>query len=242
VICGLLFLFGLTQAQLFAEETEIETLPPAAKTQVDFSRDIEPLFRERCQSCHGTAEQMGGLRLDNRTAAMAGGYSGAVIQPGNSAASKLVHLIAGLKKGLIMPMAGDRLTAEQVGLVRAWIDQGAEWPEQIGSANALEPGAISEQALGLRLAAVSRDPQSGEFYLGQKRCRCLCSGEARERESPTIAGRRSEHPDSPSQSRSYRFTADSSGSIAISGRQATGCVRTFSGSSFGFTSLWREMG
>ena len=62
-----------------AGETDEGALPPPAKSQVDFWRDVGPLFKERCESCHGPEKQMGGLRLDSREAALAGGYSGAVI-------------------------------------------------------------------------------------------------------------------------------------------------------------------
>jgi len=72
---------------------------------------------------------MSGLRLDSKEAALSGGYSGAVIKPGNSADSKLIHLVSGAIKDQIMPLGGQRLTPEQVGLLRAWIDQGARWPE-----------------------------------------------------------------------------------------------------------------
>ena len=72
---------------------------------------------------------MSGLRLDLREQSLVGGYSGAVIKPGNSAESKLIHMVAGLKEGLIMPLGGERLTPGQVGLLRAWIDQGVEWSE-----------------------------------------------------------------------------------------------------------------
>jgi len=71
---------------------------------------------------------MAGLRLDNRTDALKGGDSGPVIRPGSSAKSKLIQAVSGLGKGVLMPFAGERLTAEQVGVLRAWIDQGAEWP------------------------------------------------------------------------------------------------------------------
>lgn len=71
---------------------------------------------------------MAGLRLDNRADALKGGDSGTVIRPGNSAESKLIHLVSGLRKNLVMPLASERLTAEQVGVLRAWIDQGAAWP------------------------------------------------------------------------------------------------------------------
>lgn len=71
---------------------------------------------------------MAGLRLDNRTDALKGGDSGPVIRPGNSAKSKLIHAVSGSGGGVLMPFAGERLTVEQVGVLRAWIDQGAEWP------------------------------------------------------------------------------------------------------------------
>ena len=134
---AVLFFLGIPYVPQLAEEVDIQALPPAAKSQADFSRDVEPLFRERCYACHGPQQQMNGLRLDDKAAALAGGYSGPVIKPGNSAESKLIHLVAGLKKDLIMPMGGEQLTPEQVGLLRAWIDQGAEWPEEAAAAKEL---------------------------------------------------------------------------------------------------------
>jgi mono/diheme cytochrome c family protein len=105
-------------------------LPPAAKVVVAFYRDIEPIFARHCYSCHGPAKPRGGLRLDDKTAALAGGDSGPALQPGQSAASELVRRVAGIEPDKTMPLKGDRLTPEQVGLIRAWIDQGAVWPDR----------------------------------------------------------------------------------------------------------------
>src|SRR5688500_8896484 len=101
----------------------------AAQTKVEFSRDIEPLFKARCHGCHNAKVQSGGLRLDTRAGAFAGGYSGAVILPGKAADSRLIRLVAGLEKDLIMPVGGAKLAPQEVALLRAWIDQGAEWRE-----------------------------------------------------------------------------------------------------------------
>src|SRR5215471_3091786 len=101
-------------------------LPPAAKTKVDFARDIEPLLTKRCVICHGAQQQMSGLRLDQKDAALKGGKSGADILPGKSAESRLIRLVGGLETK-VMPPTGARLTAAEVGLLRAWIDQGAAW-------------------------------------------------------------------------------------------------------------------
>ena len=77
---------------------------------------------------------MSGLRLDRRDDAMRGGYSGPVIQPGQSAASRLVLLVAGQEQGKIMPPVGAKLTPREIGMLRAWIDQGAIWPSETSPA------------------------------------------------------------------------------------------------------------
>jgi hypothetical protein len=112
-------------------------LPPAAERKVDFLRDIQPIFADRCNHCHGPDEQQGYLRLDAKAIVLRGGQSGELFVVGKSADSLLVHRLAGLGTEKRMPLEDDPLTAEQIGLIRAWIDQGAAWPDGIGS-NATE--------------------------------------------------------------------------------------------------------
>lgn len=97
--------------------------------QVNFERDIRPLLHARCIECHGPEKQKGGLRLDNKTAAMKGGASGPAIIPGKSAESELIHRISSADPAERMPSKGEPLTAREIALLRAWIDAGAEWPE-----------------------------------------------------------------------------------------------------------------
>ena len=103
-------------------------LPKAAAVSVDFAEDIKPIFREHCYQCHGSTSDKGGLSLITKARAMEGGDEGVGIIPGNSAASPLVQRIAALEEDITMPPEGERLSAAQVGLIRAWIDQGAVWP------------------------------------------------------------------------------------------------------------------
>jgi hypothetical protein len=117
LLAGALVLSGVAYAQI----------PPAAKSKIEFTRDIEPLLTKRCVVCHGSQQQMSGFRLDQKDAALKGGASGPDIVPGKSAESRLIRLVAGLEKKIMPPM-GARLTADEIGLLRAWIDQGAEWP------------------------------------------------------------------------------------------------------------------
>src|ERR1700687_6177431 len=70
--------------------------PPAAKTKIEFARDIEPLLAKRCLVCHGAQQQMSDLRLDQKGGALRGGKAGVDILPGRSAESRLIRLVAGL--------------------------------------------------------------------------------------------------------------------------------------------------
>src|SRR5207248_1970774 len=62
-----------------------------------------------------------------------GGESGPVIVPGKSADSVLLSRVSSNAAEQRMPPNGERLTAEQIKLLRAWIDQGATWTETTGS-------------------------------------------------------------------------------------------------------------
>ncbi len=106
------------------------TLPAAATRAVDFARDIQPIFAAKCYACHGPQKQKAQFRLDRKADALKGGDSHAPdIIPGKSADSPLIHFVAGLVPDMQMPQKGEPLTMEQVGLLRAWIDQGAQWPD-----------------------------------------------------------------------------------------------------------------
>ena len=114
-------------------------LPPAADRPVDFTRDVRPIFAEHCFSCHGPEKQKSGYRLDARAPALTGGEGFAPnIVPGRSAESPLIKFVAGQVEDMLMPSRGERLTPEQVGILRAWIDQGAVWPEDTGAEPARE--------------------------------------------------------------------------------------------------------
>src|SRR5262245_5735343 len=104
--------------------------PPAASRKVDYKQDIQPLLAQKCYSCHGAEVQQAGLRLDLRQNALRGGDYGPVIKIGDSAASKLIRRLVDGDGGLQMPPAG-ALTNEEIGLLRAWIDQGAEFRTDI---------------------------------------------------------------------------------------------------------------
>ena len=106
-----------------------EQLPAPTPRLVDFTKDILPILRKHCIGCHGAEKQKSSLRLDVKELALQGGEMGKDILPGNSAGSPLIHFVSGLDEEIVMPPEGPRLAKEQVSLLRAWIDQGADWPE-----------------------------------------------------------------------------------------------------------------
>jgi mono/diheme cytochrome c family protein len=110
---------------------QVEALPPPATVTVDFARDIKPLFDASCVKCHGRGSAKGGFSLDSRETFLAGGDSGPAAESGRSTESYLIELVSGLDPENVMPVKGSRLTPEQVGLMRAWIDQGLVWPDEV---------------------------------------------------------------------------------------------------------------
>ena len=105
-----------------------QELPPPVDRKIQFQTDVEPILAERCYECHGEEVNMNGYSLLRKKEAVRGGSSGlAAIEPGNSATSRLIHLVAGVEELLFMPPSGDRLSDEEIGVLRAWIDQGVDW-------------------------------------------------------------------------------------------------------------------
>ena len=103
--------------------------PPRPVEGVDFDRDVRPIFAKHCLSCHGDKVQKGGLRLDRKADALAGGDSGAAIVQSKANASPLIHRVVSTDPSERMPSKGEALSAKEVATLQAWIAQGANWPE-----------------------------------------------------------------------------------------------------------------
>jgi hypothetical protein len=109
-------------------------LPPAStKTGLTYDTDIKPIFDTSCIKCHKGDKPRGRLHLDTLAGVLKGGKDGVVVVPGNVAKSPLVFAVAhvGDESDDFMPPPVQKskiepLTAEQVGLIRAWVEQGAK--------------------------------------------------------------------------------------------------------------------
>ena len=112
-------------------------LVPAATRSVDFAQDIKPLLARSCLGCHGEKDVEANFSLTSRGALIRGGDSELpAIVPGDSHDSPLVRFAAGVVEEMEMPPLDARdkytpLSKQEISLLRAWIDQGAEWPSDV---------------------------------------------------------------------------------------------------------------
>lgn len=137
-------------------------LPPAATAKVDYVRDVKPLLAKHCYECHGGEKQQAGLRLDLRQNALRGGDYGPVINPGESGKSKLIHKLVDGDGGDVMPPDGE-LAAAEIGLLRAWIDQGADFRNDVDPE--LPPKPIEPKLAALIAAARAKPAAEVEHLL-----------------------------------------------------------------------------
>ncbi len=146
----------LLSAAAFAETK----LPAPATFSIDFDKHVQPILAEKCFGCHGARQQQSGLRLDKRQNALRGGDYGPVILPGRSSESKLILRLVDGDGGLQMPPTG-ALSAEDIGILRAWIDQGGEY----GDVEAKDPAPeapVDPQVRALIAAVRAHDDKAVE--------------------------------------------------------------------------------
>ena len=96
---------------------------------VDFEKEIKPIFEQTCIKCHGPETAKNGLRLDSKAAMLKGSKDEKVVIPGKSAESSVYKLVALPDADGRMPKDQPPLSKEQIEKIKLWIDQGAKWPE-----------------------------------------------------------------------------------------------------------------
>ncbi len=126
---------GSNQVAIARQAPPVRT--PKEQRKVDFARQIKPLLERSCVACHGGGKPRGLYRMDDRDAILKGGASGeAAIVPGHGEKSRLIDHVSGIVPDSAMPPRSQRgkfpaLRTGDVALLRAWIDQGAEWPDGV---------------------------------------------------------------------------------------------------------------
>src|SRR5690242_16065560 len=97
-------------------------LPAGAAEPLEFDRDVKPILEQHCFKCHGPEKQKGGLRLDQKPAALKGGDSGEpAIVPGSALKSHLIKLVTSDDPEQVMPPKGERLKPAEVAVIQRWV-------------------------------------------------------------------------------------------------------------------------
>jgi hypothetical protein len=107
---------------------------PTSDGAETFEKKVRPILVEKCQKCHGSERQKGGLRLDSREAAFKGGETGPVIVAGHPEKSELVRAVNYEADGFQMPPTG-KLDADSITVLSDWVRLGAPWPASAASGN-----------------------------------------------------------------------------------------------------------
>ena len=125
IAVSILSVLLLLSSPLRADETESNEI---------YLQQIKPLLKTKCISCHGPLKQESGLRLDTAQLARQGGDNGPAVVPRKLADSLLYDRVSADSEDERMPPEGEPLTAEQLALVKQWIESGAIGPasEQAG--------------------------------------------------------------------------------------------------------------
>ena len=137
--------------------------------QIDFVRDIEPIFKQYCTECHGPTKARARLRLHSPDTILKGGLSGAPIDPGKSEQSLLIRRVLGLDGEDQMPLDRDPLPDALIARLRAWVDAGA-----------LMPGATTESERTAMAAAPAKAADPEHWSVHQARASCAADDRQRQ--------------------------------------------------------------
>jgi WD40 repeat protein len=126
-----------TRLKIFIIFTALLNFPASATQQEISYKQVDAILQDKCVVCHGHTTRQSGLNLESFDSLMAGGKRGAPVIANKSGESLLVKYIDGTLKPR-MPL-GDELSAEEIGVIKAWIDAGAKGPGGASVTEASKP-------------------------------------------------------------------------------------------------------
>ena len=123
--------FGRTCFSIFAFGTCLSA-SVALAAPPDFSQHVAPLFTKYCTGCHNDTDREGKLSLESYASLLKGGDKGSAINPSNGDLSRMILVLTGKAEPKMPPEGEEAPTAEEIALIKGWIDAGAKGPEGKG--------------------------------------------------------------------------------------------------------------
>lgn len=114
---------------MFARCFLLLSLALPVSAAVDFSHEVVPILKKHCADCHLGDKKKGGFSMNTRADFLAGSENGKVAEPGKPETALLLKLLTFTDSDEQMPPKGDRVPADQVAVLRAWIAEGLQWQE-----------------------------------------------------------------------------------------------------------------
>ena len=139
-----LFILGISMffAACGGSNTSNTSLVKDTSGEINYVRDIWPIFAENCVSCHGPEKEKSSLRVDQRNSLLRGGDIGVpALVPGDPSESYLVFLLENEDADMRMPLGKAPLSIDEIDLIKLWITDGASWPSQMEEQEVSIPGS-----------------------------------------------------------------------------------------------------
>jgi WD40 repeat protein len=148
----------VVSAQDRKEPGPVKEIKLERKDPVFYEKEVEPIFYKRCTVCHSGNVKEGKLDISSYENLIKGGKRGEPFKPGNAQDSLLYKSMARTHKPFMPPRGEEPATAQELAIVKLWIDQGAKAPptgfRAIAKARPEEPPANVQP---VRAVAVSPD-------------------------------------------------------------------------------------
>jgi WD40 repeat protein len=128
VVCGAISLAASQEPKKDKDLPPIATVDLKRSTPVDYARDVEPIFVNKCLVCHSGSVVEGKFDMTTHAGVMKGGKRGVAVVAGKSGESNLFLFCSREKKPIMPPKTDDPLTPQELTLVKLWIDEGAKAP------------------------------------------------------------------------------------------------------------------
>src|SRR5712692_8769479 len=137
---------------------------PAAAAPPSYAKQVKPFFARYCLECHSGEDPEGSLDLETFKGLTEGGAHGAVLQPGKADASRMVRMLEGKTTPSMPPKKKPQPKAEEIALLRAWIDAGAK--DDTDSATVTLPTIAPKHGAAPPVTALAYDPDGKTLAAG----------------------------------------------------------------------------